>query len=154
MIRKLTEYYLQLRAPHALAMAEVHFDTANPHVHVMISANELHSNKRVRVSKRDFADIKTALEQLQIELYPKLTKSVCQKPKHGFWQRSKDFGVRLAASLAIKESEIYPFSRRISGASRRPGGLLPQISRIFPNIKQYFSRYSSAETSREKDHNR
>ena len=38
-LRKLTEYYLQLRAPHALAIAEAHFDTENPHVHIMISAN-------------------------------------------------------------------------------------------------------------------
>lgn len=113
-IRKLTEYYLQLRAPHALAFAEAHFDTANPHVHIMLSANELNSNKRLRVSKREFADIKTAVERLQIELYPNLTKSVCQHLKHSFWQRSKDFGQRLAASLSVNEKELSILSKRFA----------------------------------------
>lgn len=128
-IQKLTEYYLQLRAPHALAIAEPHFDTENPHIHVMISANELNSNKRVRVSKREFGDIKTAVEQLQLELYPKLTKSVCQKAKHSFWQRSKDFGLRLAASLSVNKREFgIRRERLLLDLSRREFGKFRMVS--------------------------
>ena len=117
-LRKLTEYYLQLRAPHALAIAEAHYDTGQPHVHVMISANELNSNKRVRVSQRDFARIKARVEELQRQLYPELSHSLCQhdldQPRSARLASKEE---RVAASEAVNAVE---FQKRLERPGRTP----------------------------------
>ena len=111
-MQKLTEYYLQLRAPKGLAIAEVHFDTKNPHVHIMLSANELCSSKRVRVSKMDFARIKQKTEIFQREVFP---NSICQNSTGKERRRSdQNQEARFAASTAANDEEYQHNIRRSS----------------------------------------
>ena len=76
LLEDLTRRYLELRAPCALAYAKAHFETDCPHVHIMISANELVSSKRLRLSRAEFSDVKRSLERYQQEQYPFLEHSV------------------------------------------------------------------------------
>ncbi len=71
----LTQKYLSLRAPEAMAYGIIHTDTDNPHVHLLISANLLHRSKKLRLSKRQFATVKRELEAYEKEKYPELTHS-------------------------------------------------------------------------------
>ncbi len=75
-LEDLTRKYLELRAPRALAFAQAHLDTACPHMHIMIAANELVSRKRLRLSRADFAGVKRSLEKYQRKRYPFLQHSV------------------------------------------------------------------------------
>jgi Relaxase/Mobilisation nuclease domain len=75
-LEDLTRHYLSLRAPYALAYAKAHFNTASPHVHLMISANDLGSSRRRRLSKTQFQEIKRELERYQKERYPFLMSSI------------------------------------------------------------------------------
>ena len=75
-LEDLTRTYLDLRAPYALAYAKAHLDTANPHVHLLISANNIGERKRLRLSRQEFREVKTRLEQVQRERYPQLRHSV------------------------------------------------------------------------------
>jgi len=77
-LEDLTRRYLDLRAPYALAYAKAHFDTDCPHVHVLISANNVGASERLRLSKQRFGQIKTELEQFQRERYPFLANSLAQ----------------------------------------------------------------------------
>ena len=129
-LQKLTEYYLQLRAPHALAIAEAHFDTEHPHIHIMISANELNSNKRVRLSRKEFAQVKLATEAHQLAMFPKLTRSVCQTQPTGLLQKAKDFKARLAASMGTNKREAQQILQRLTHA--KPSSL--KIFRPFRNL--------------------
>lgn len=81
MIEDLAGRYLDMRAPYALAYAKVHAQSACPHVHLVLSANDLESEKRIRVSKADFGRIKKQLERYQRERYPLLVHSLAQEKR-------------------------------------------------------------------------
>lgn len=78
MLEDLTRHYLELRAPYALAYAKAHFDTECPHVHILISANNVDSLRRMRLSKRRFQAIQREVELYQRERYPTLQHSQAQ----------------------------------------------------------------------------
>ena len=63
LIEDLAGRYLDMRAPYALAYAKVHAQSACPHVHLVLSANDLESEKRIRVSRAEFGRIKKELER-------------------------------------------------------------------------------------------
>ncbi len=70
-----TRFYLELRAPYALACAQAHFNTDCPHVHLVISANDLGSANRLRLSKARFQDIKLELNAFVRSRFPELAQS-------------------------------------------------------------------------------
>lgn len=76
MLYDLAAHYLALRAPQSLAYGRVHTDGANPHIHLVISANLRGRSKKLRLSRARFADIKRDLERYQRQRYPALTHSV------------------------------------------------------------------------------
>ena len=72
--------YLDLRAPHALAYGRVHLHNGHPHLHLLISGNEIESSQKIRVSKHQFSRIKQDLEHYQKRRYPFLSHSVVFGP--------------------------------------------------------------------------
>lgn len=78
-LEDLARRYLDLRAPQALAYAKAHFDTECAHVHVIISANNVGSHQRLRLSKQRFRHIQREVEQYQKERYPYLVHSLAQE---------------------------------------------------------------------------
>lgn len=75
MLAGLARFYLQERAPDALAFGVVHTDRENLHVHLVISANPRDRPCRHRLSKFQFARVKRETERLQRSLYPELIHS-------------------------------------------------------------------------------
>jgi len=72
-LRDIVYQYVQDRAGKNLAYAAMHDDKKdNLHYHVIISANELQSKKRFRLTKAKFDGIKKALENRVLENYPEL----------------------------------------------------------------------------------
>jgi len=63
-LRELTKQYVQKRANEHLVYGVIHNDTKHLHMHLMISSNKIAQNKRVRLSKKEFAQI-----QKEVELY-------------------------------------------------------------------------------------
>lgn len=72
--------FLEMRAPKAIVYGRVHFDKGNPHLHLMISGNEISSKKKAWVYKSKLKHIKQELEAYQREQYPQLENS---RVKHG-----------------------------------------------------------------------
>jgi hypothetical protein len=75
LLTELGEMYLKERAKNQLAFAYIHTDTKNHHIHFCISANELQSEKRKRLSKAEFSKIQQKLETHILEKYPELNQS-------------------------------------------------------------------------------
>ena len=92
-LESLTRKYLELRAPYALAYAKAHLETDCPHVHVMISANNVGSSRRLRLSRAEFARVKRELEEYQRQEYPLLTHSLVfdrERSRQGVRQRRNE----------------------------------------------------------------
>lgn len=69
---ELADRYCQQRAPHQLAWGRVHHDTDFPHIHLMISANAVRSDRRVRMDRAYFARVQRDLEKWQKEHLPEI----------------------------------------------------------------------------------
>lgn len=83
MLIDLAREYLRRRAPNALAYAKAQFDTASPHVHILISGNLIESKRKLRLERNDFERVKREMEIYQIEKYPQLEHSVVyRKQQH------------------------------------------------------------------------
>lgn len=91
----LANKYLEQRANNHLSFGVVHEDKKHIHLHLMISANEIFGEKRVRISKNEFADIQKNLENYKNERYSELTKSA-------FYQTKKDFSKEKNQEQEIK----------------------------------------------------
>ncbi len=72
-LRQITMEYIRDRARNNLAYGALHDDHDNNiHIHLIISANEVHSQSRFRLSKREFDQIKKSLEKRVLQHYPEL----------------------------------------------------------------------------------
>jgi hypothetical protein len=71
-LKQIVEQYLHHRGKHNLAYAVLHEDTEHLHFHIVMSANEAGERDRVRLSKVQFAEIQTNLEQWVLEKHPEL----------------------------------------------------------------------------------
>jgi len=80
----LVRRYLELRAPNAMAYARSHGDRACVHVHLLISANDVASHKRLRLGRGQFGRVKRAIEAHQRARHPELVSS---KIDHGTGRR-------------------------------------------------------------------
>ena len=65
----LAQKYLKLRAKNQMAYVKIHHDKKHIHAHLMISSNEVGSNKRVRLSRSQFQQVKQELEAYKLEKY-------------------------------------------------------------------------------------
>lgn len=79
----MADKYLIQRAEHHLSFGVVHEDKNNMHLHLMISANEIEGNKRIRLSKQEFSQIQQRLENYKNQKYQELKQS-------SFYQDKKD----------------------------------------------------------------
>ncbi len=77
-LEDLTRHYIQLRCPDALVYARAHLDTDHPHVHLLISANNLGAVRPHRLSRTAFGRAKQELEQYQKKHYPQIRHSLAQ----------------------------------------------------------------------------
>jgi hypothetical protein len=79
----MADKYLYQRAENHLVFGVIHEDKNNMHLHLMISANEIEGDKRVRLSKQEFSQIQQRLENYKNQKYQELKRS-------SFYQDKKD----------------------------------------------------------------
>ena len=92
----LANKYLDIRAQNNLSFGVIHEDKNHIHLHLMISSNEIESDKRVRLSKKEFALIQKHLENYKNDRYSELEKS-------SFYQNEKD----LSKTFKMATSKTY-----------------------------------------------
>ena len=79
----LANKYLETRAKNHLSFAVLHTDKNHIHIHLMISANEIEGDKRIRLSKKEFSIIQKDLENYKNQMYKCLSNS-------SHYQKAKD----------------------------------------------------------------
>ena len=86
----LVSKYISLRAENHLTFTALHKDKDHIHIHLMISANELMGDRRVRLSKKDFSSIQKELEQYSNSTYPQLGETTHYQKKPSQYQNKKE----------------------------------------------------------------
>jgi hypothetical protein len=111
--------YLYQRAEDHLAFGVVHEEKNNMHLHLMISANEIEGEKRVRLSKQEFSAIQERMENYKNQKYSELKKSFMYHNKKDLSkekQNEQELKNRGAKSIrdTIKENLENTFDRATS----------------------------------------
>lgn len=106
MLEDLAQKYFELRAPTSMGIAIPHLNTANPHIHFMISGVELETGRASRVSREAFAAIKLELQAYEKAKYPVLEQS---SVRHG--KKQREIGM-------VRETE-YQMTKRTKATSER-----------------------------------
>lgn len=86
-LHQLAERYCELRAPRQMAWGRVHLPSSSeavghtksngfPHIHLMISANEVRSDRRVRMERAYFANVQRELEAWSAKTLPELNARI------------------------------------------------------------------------------
>jgi Relaxase/Mobilisation nuclease domain len=88
-IADIGDAYLQARAPEQLGYGVIHRDTDHIHLHLMVSANALGRPERVRLAKKEFADIQRQVERLTLERFPELAQNPIYTRERLFEERLK-----------------------------------------------------------------
>ena len=74
---KLVKDYVELRAKNNLVYGVMHTDKSdNLHYHLMISSNEMGSEKKHRLSKNNFANIQKEIEKHILNNYPEMEQQI------------------------------------------------------------------------------
>ena len=74
-LRNIANKYLRERAKNAMGYANVHRDKDHIHIHFVLSPNLIGSNKRLRMSQKEFAQMQHNFEKYVNTKYPQLTNS-------------------------------------------------------------------------------
>lgn len=80
-LKDIAEKYIQIRNPNALVYAMPHMVDDHVHIHFMFSGTEFESRASLRMNNKEFARVRTAIEDYQLERYPDLVKSIVYRGK-------------------------------------------------------------------------
>lgn len=75
-LNDLARKYLELRAPEAKAFGLSQFNTENPHIHLVISANKVESSEKMHISNKTFFSIRQEMDKYLAITYPQLKQSL------------------------------------------------------------------------------
>jgi len=129
----IADKYLEKRAENLLSYGVIHTDTNNLHIHLIISANELLSDRRYRLSKKKFSDIQKEIELYKMEKYPELeTSKIYNQDKE--YSKIKSLSQReyevIKRGGTSKKQEIIDISRDIIARSKNQEELEKSFEKI------------------------
>jgi hypothetical protein len=113
-LQDLAQEYLSKRAGQHLAFTALHKDKEHMHIHLMISANEITGDKRIRFSKDSFASIQKELETYLNERYPQLNPTEhYQKSKADKKTPRKEQEMKSRKKAPSRKDELYETLRMV-----------------------------------------
>lgn len=96
MLTDIVSKYINLRGDNNMYLWSKHEDKSHIHLHGIVSATRL-DGKSSRMSQREFAELKVALQEYQKEHYPQLAHSL---PRHGF-----------SKNISLEDVQLQPVKR-------------------------------------------
>ncbi len=80
LLKDISKKFVELRGKDNIYLASSHYDKAHTHLHVVMCATKYLTGESNRISKKEFQELKLALDAYQKEKYPELIHSL---PEHG-----------------------------------------------------------------------
>lgn len=75
--------YVMTRNPNGMYVAVPHFDKNHYHVHICVAGIEYRTGKTMRMSQKDFGELKKNIQTYQQQKFPELNKSIVDHGKAG-----------------------------------------------------------------------
>lgn len=73
--------YIKRRGSTGMYIAVPHYDKEHYHVHILVSGVAYKTGKAMRMSRKEFGDLKKGIQEYQQEKYPELSRSVVEHGK-------------------------------------------------------------------------
>jgi hypothetical protein len=102
----LAKEYINQRAKDNLVLQAVHTDKKHTHIHLMISANELLSERRLRLSKDELANVKKEVENYKNQKYPYLESNMYQKDKSKTKEKRAEQEIKHRRGKQTKKEQV------------------------------------------------
>jgi len=102
MLIDITRKFLRLHGENALSMASAHTDNKNVHIHIIQSAIDKFKKKSIRITRKQFQNIKLEMENYFHEKYPILDRSRINHDKSNNLLSEREFQL---VKRTKKESE-------------------------------------------------
>jgi hypothetical protein len=114
----MAEKYLYQRAEDHLAFGVIHEEKNNMHVHLMISANEIEGDKRIRLLKQEFSQIQQRLENYKNQKYKELKQSSLYQDKKDLSKaKQNEQELKNRGAKSIKEEIVEKLKDTFSKAT-------------------------------------
>lgn len=126
-MEKMAREYMRLRNPNGLYVAVPHFDKNHWHIHIIAASLEYRTGKSLRMSRKEFSELKQNAQSYQIQKYPELTHSVVRHNR------------KRKARITDRE---YQYKRRTGKQSRREAviALIKSCTLNTPSQEEFFAR--------------
>ena len=114
----MADKYLYQRAEDHLAFGVVHEEKNNMHLHLMISANEIEGERRVRLSKEEFSQIQQRMENYKNQKYKELSQSfMYHKQKEVSKEKQNEQELKNRGAKSIRDTIKENLSRTFKNAT-------------------------------------
>lgn len=114
MMRDFTKKYIEYRGLRGMYIAVPHFDTDNFHIHLCCSGVEYRTGKAMRLSHKEFQNLKIRMQEYQMQKYPQLEHSIVRHGRRKTHQKDREYQVQKRSGQPSKRTRIKEQVRDIS----------------------------------------
>ncbi len=94
-LQDMVRQYIKLRGSKGMYVATVHTDREHVHVHICSSGLQYRNGKSMRMSRKEYADLKANIQTYHVEKFPELSHSVVQHGRKMLRVSDKEYQFRL-----------------------------------------------------------
>jgi len=106
MMRDFTKKYIEYRGLRGMYIAVPHFDTDNFHIHLCCSGVEYRTGKAMRLSRKEFQDLKIRMQEYQMQKYPQLQHSIVRHGQGKAQQKDREYQAQKRSGQPSKRTRI------------------------------------------------
>lgn len=137
LLKDISKKFIELRGKDNLYLASSHHDKEHIHLHILMSATKYMTGESNRISKKEFHELKLALDAYQIQKYPELTHSLPEHGKRSKVQSSaKEFSIQNDNVKLSQKQHISETIAEIYGKANSSQEFLSQLK--FEGLEPYY----------------
>jgi len=136
MMKDFTKKYIEYRGLRGMYIAVPHFDTDNFHIHLCCSGVEYRTGKAMRLSHKEFQDLKIRMQEYQMQKYPQLQHSIVRHGRGKTQQKDREYQAQKRSGQVSKRTQIKEKVQDISLRADSPDQFIDLLEN--QSLKPYY----------------
>lgn len=128
LLKDITKKYIELRGKDNIYLASSHHDKEHIHLHIVMSSIKYLTGESNRISRKEFKEIKLALDTYQKDKYPELVNSL---PNHGKSKRVQlndmDKNLQISDRKLSQNQDVLEIVRMVFDRSKSVDNFLSEL---------------------------